>query len=55
MEKITGVREEKWFNGKYNGKLHLVVTTADSQLGFVVGEHAAWMGLIKALTPAKAA
>lgn len=47
-DRITGVREDKWFNRSYrNGQLHLIVQLeGGTEVGFMVSDHAAWMSTL---------
>jgi hypothetical protein len=47
---IIGVREDKWFQRAYVGKLHVIVKTkGDAEVGLIVGDHAAWMTALQTL------
>jgi hypothetical protein len=49
LAEITGLREDKWFRGaRTGGRVHLIVETAEGELGFFVADNAAWIAAIEA-------
>jgi len=54
FERITGLRDDKWFRGKMQGgRRHIIFATAPGEIGFIVaGDLATWMtALRQALGP----
>ena len=47
LDTITGLREAKVFNGAVAGGFtHLIVRTADGEIGFYVSDNAAWLSAL---------
>ena len=56
LDRVVGVREDKWFLGGYrSGRMHLILQTKDgAEVGFIFADHPAWMAAVRGLTTAAA-
>jgi hypothetical protein len=52
LERVVGVREDKWFLVGYrNGQMHLILRTSDgNEVGFMFADHPGWMTTVRAIT-----
>ena len=56
LDRVVGVREDKWFlSGYRNGRMHLILRTRDgaeagAEVGFMFADHPGWMTTVRAIT-----
>jgi hypothetical protein len=49
LDRVVGVREDKWFRGAYrSGRPNLILQLRDgAEVGFMVADHAGWMAALR--------
>jgi len=56
LDRVAGVREDKWFLGSYrSGRMHLILKMRDgNEVGFMFADHPGWMASVRELTTSAA-